>query len=191
MGDIENTAKRPAEAHLVGLIGSDTYVPDMEAEGQHQLVNSSRMPAGGDWGTLEALGFTKGDPVSGDPLFVEATLPRAWKKQGTDHAMHTDVVDERGLPRVDVFYKAAFYDRRASFDVMDVGACVVSPVISGGDGSVVALPQEWPLLTEIERAGALSHVERVVARKFYGADEPESVRANELLQLLKGELEQD
>lgn len=190
MGDIENTAKRPTKVHLVGLIGSDTYVPDMEAEGQHQLVNSSRMPADGDWGTLEYLGFSKGDPVSGDPLFVEATLPGGWKKQGTDHAMHSDVVDERGLPRVGVFYKAAFYDRDARFNVIDVGAHVVSQVIRGGDGSVVALPQEWPLLTEIERAGALSHVERVVAQNWYGADEPESVRANELLQLLKGALEQ-
>lgn len=59
----------------------------------------------------EKLGFVFGSDV--DELFVEATFPTGWKKVPTDHDMYTDIVDERGRERGSIFYKAAFYDRRA------------------------------------------------------------------------------
>lgn len=59
----------------------------------------------------EALGFKFGNPVEG--IFVEATFPKGWKKQPTDHSMWSDIVDEKGRKRGAIFYKAAFYDRSA------------------------------------------------------------------------------
>src|SRR6185436_8068032 len=35
------------------------------------------------------------------------------KKIATDHSMYTDLVDDKGRVRASIFYKAAFYDRKA------------------------------------------------------------------------------
>lgn len=59
----------------------------------------------------ESLGFAFGGPVDG--IFAEAKFPEGWKKQPTDHAMWSDIVDGQGRVRGNIFYKAAFYDRRA------------------------------------------------------------------------------
>lgn len=61
--------------------------------------------------TYTALGFFFGEPI--DKLFREARLPDGWKKSATDHDMWSHIVDATGVVRVEVFYKAAFYDRRA------------------------------------------------------------------------------
>ncbi len=49
-----------------------------------------------------------------DDLFVFAILPDGWKKQATDHDMHSELIDDKGVVRARIFYKAAFYDRSAS-----------------------------------------------------------------------------
>ena len=82
-----------------------------EKAGQLALVASTDMPKELDRAAFEALGFTFGEPV--DELFVTATLPPGWKRQATDHSMWSKIVDEQGRERVAIFYKAAFYDRRA------------------------------------------------------------------------------
>jgi hypothetical protein len=61
----------------------------------------------------EAMGITLGEPVASDPLFRHATLPKGWRKQPTDHAMWSKLVDAQGRERASIFYKAAFYDRSA------------------------------------------------------------------------------
>lgn len=72
---IENTSNRDPLLNLIGLTDglrhddSDAYITGMEAAGQRQLVNSEQMPIEGPWDQLEALGFTKGDPVPGDASF--------------------------------------------------------------------------------------------------------------------------
>lgn len=124
-----------------------------EARGQAQLVASTQLPAQGDWDKLEALGFVKGAPTPGDDLFVEATLPDGWTKERTDHSMWSVIKDTRGIERVSVGYKAAFYDRWAQISVKDVGYSVSSDIIYGDNP--VALPEFWSLLTEEERAGAI------------------------------------
>lgn len=48
-----------------------------------------------------------------DPLFLRAKLPEGWVVKGLDHAMHSSILDADGFERVMIFYKAAFYDRRA------------------------------------------------------------------------------
>lgn len=84
-----------------------------EKAGQQALVASTDMPKemSPSREAFEKLGFKFGDDV--DELFVKATLPPGWTRAATDHSMHSDVLDEKGRKRVGVFYKAAFYDRRA------------------------------------------------------------------------------
>lgn len=97
-------------------------IENMEAAGQCELVVSDVLPI--EMGAFrdssvaartfyEKLGFVFGEPVEGDPLFIHAKLPPGWKKRHTNHAMWSDIIDEKGRKRVGVFYKAAFYDRKA------------------------------------------------------------------------------
>lgn len=114
---IENTSSRDPLLHLLGMAGSspsENYVYEMERAGQAQLVNSDLLPTDvRNRPAFEALGFVFGEQVDGDPLFQRTTLPDGWKREPSDHDMWSYVVDETGTRRVAVFYKAAFYDRRA------------------------------------------------------------------------------
>ncbi len=113
---IENTSNRPPELHILGgTSGFDRYITDMEKTGQQQLVGSDQLPANArpnDQAYLD-LGFTLGAPVDGDPLFRHATLPPGWTRQASDHDMWSYLLDADGARRVAIFYKAAFYDRKA------------------------------------------------------------------------------
>jgi hypothetical protein len=85
-----------------------------EAEGQRTLVESAMLPKeirGTTREQLTAQGFKFGADV--DELFVACELPPGWKKSGTSHSMHSDLLDHLGRKRAGIFYKAAFYDRRA------------------------------------------------------------------------------
>lgn len=106
-----------------------TAIERSEARGQQQLVMSESIPSkwGGMFGTSEAalrhaaerdailveMGFELGEPFPDDPLFRPANLPEGWRKRATGHAMHSDILDDQGFARVGMFYKAAFYDRKA------------------------------------------------------------------------------
>lgn len=198
---IENTSNRNPIEHLVGCMGGNTsnYVQGMEKSGQQQLLNSDLLPAeagtyyGDDegpardgWTALEELGFQRGNPVNGDPLFVHATLPEGWSREGSEHAMHSTIVDERGVKRVRIFYKAAFYDRRASMSiVVNPGSDLASDLVY--EDVPVALPAVWEVLTDEERAGfrrALDHYLREAERfpGIYGDREP---RARKLVELVE------
>lgn len=86
-----------------------------ERRGQAELVESSVLPTqmDPDREAYEALGFRFGEAVGGDPLFIHADLPPGWTRQAANHAMWSHLLDAEGRHRVTVFYKAAFYDRRA------------------------------------------------------------------------------
>ncbi|GAB4915599.1 hypothetical protein PFJ02_23380 [Mycobacterium xenopi] len=176
---VENTSRRPAADHLAGLMASDSYGPDMETAGQAQLVASELLPAAGDWAALERFGFIKKTPVAEDNLFVEAILPEGWRRERDDHPMWSKVLDTRGLPRVSIFYKAAFYDRDAFFTLVDVGAEIVGEVIV--DDAPVVIPAEWSLLTKEERTQGRRHAQRLASDDW---DEHKQRRAQELLELL-------
>lgn len=146
-----NTSADPAELHLAGMIadGQPEYIETMEARGQRELVTSELLPTDavdGDDAYL-ALGFTLGPPDDADPLFRPASLPDRWRRAGTPHAMWSHILDERGVPRVAVFYKAAFYDRRAFMRLVDVGSHYASEFIYG-DGPDTT---PWAVLTDDER----------------------------------------
>lgn len=82
-----------------------------ERRGQQVLVNSSAFPRECPRASLEAWGFVFGAPI--DDLFVEVQLPEGWTREGAAHSLWTFIRDPEGRRRVDVFYKAAFYERKA------------------------------------------------------------------------------
>jgi hypothetical protein len=91
------------------------FIYAQEAQGQQSLVNSTRLPKRGDWDSLGAMGVVRGADV--DDLFCEATLPAGWQKVATDHSMWSSLMDENGNEKASIFYKAAFYDRDAFFNI--------------------------------------------------------------------------
>lgn len=123
---VTNTEKRAKEnpgavlgEHLA--LGSSNAIEASEARGQRELVASSVLPRQFNWCTreeFEALGFVFGEDVADDPLFRNATLPDGWRREGSDHAMWSYLLDQHGRRRVGVFYKAAFYDRKAHMSFM-------------------------------------------------------------------------
>lgn len=159
-------------------------IEGQEKAGQQQLLESTTLPTemhGGDE-KFKALGFTFGAVVDGDPLFREATLPEGWKRQGTEHSMWSEIVDQRGIPRVAIFYKAAFYDRGAHMHVTNVGAELASKFVYG-EG---AQPEVHPELTDEELAEARARAEEYVIK---GTERPDyygdlMARAKQLLEAL-------
>lgn len=101
----------------VMLFGTAKAIPMQEKRGQQELVSSTRLPTEGSGSPVaQASPIQWGEVIKDDPLFREATLPAGWKKVATDHDMWSSVVDDKGRVRARVFYKAAFYDRRATID---------------------------------------------------------------------------
>jgi hypothetical protein len=148
MSEIENTTGRMkdhAEKLLFlaeGMADPSAPILRQERDGQRQLVNSDRLPADirGDRAEWEALGFTFGDPDPGDPMFMPATLPPGWKREGSDHAMWSYLLDQHGRRRASIFYKAAFYDRRAFMRLESLDSYVANHVEY--DGPLV-ITDEW------------------------------------------------
>jgi hypothetical protein len=161
---IENTHDRDPMLHLHGVMseGSDGYIQGMEAQGQRQLVNSTALPTQGDWEGAQALGVIRGEHVPGDSLFTNATLPEGWEKRATDHSMGSEVIDERGVPRISIFYKAAFYDRRADFHIVNVGFTVGTHMAYGED--TPELPGYWDALTDDEKRDCLQDLHNMQDR---------------------------
>jgi hypothetical protein len=101
------------------ITGTDATIGRQEQNGQMEMVASSVLPREVLYATdadLEAMGITLGEPV--DELFRRVTLPNGWTREGDGHAMWSYVLDDQGRRRIEVFYKAAFYDRRAHLFVV-------------------------------------------------------------------------
>lgn len=160
---ITNTTKQMQENPERGLIMAvPGAIEASERRGQQEVLHSDRLPSrsGGDEAALIALGFTFGEPDREDPLFRPATLPTGWKREGSSHAMWSYIVDERGIRRVGVGYKAAFYDRWARMLLINVGSRVADDAIYGG-----AMPTSEALrldrLTDDERVDFVQSVDRM------------------------------
>ena len=89
----------------------------MGAAGQAEIAGSIReLPREGteDRAPWESLGFRFGEPGS-DELFIPISQsPPGWEVVPTNHSMHSEIRDSQGRIRGRLFYKAAFYDRKAS-----------------------------------------------------------------------------
>ena len=91
-----------------------------EADGQQSFVKSETLPVkmqGDARAVLKIAGVKFLGVVEDDPVFQYVELPEGWKKVGTGHSMWSDLVDDKGRKRARIFYKAAFYDRRAHLGV--------------------------------------------------------------------------
>lgn len=98
---------------------SRSGIERMEAEGQRALIQSAMIPKeiiGATREQLTEMGFKFGSDV--DELFVACELPPGWTKRGTNHSMHSNLLDDQGRYRAEIFYKAAFYDRRADMSML-------------------------------------------------------------------------
>jgi len=115
---ITNTAEQIRKDPAVGLgfLAGFNTIEQQEENGQREFIKSDLLPVKllGQEKQFEALGFTLGPQVESDKLFRHVILPQGWRRQATDHPMWTDIVDGDGCRRVAVFYKAAFYDRKAT-----------------------------------------------------------------------------
>lgn len=157
MSNIDNTTARMKDpADQLGFLAESMVtgsasvpIERMERDGQRQLVNSDRLPSrinapgrpqAEARAEFEALGFTFGDPDPDDPMFMSATLPEGWKREGSDHAMWSYLLDTAGRQRVGIFYKAAFYDRSAHMHLIGLDWYVTCHVEY--DGPLV-LTDEW------------------------------------------------
>lgn len=103
------------------LLGSEAIRVE-EEQGQRELCNSSVLPTEenpsyypGSRAILEKAGVIFGDAIKGDPLFTYVQLPPGWRIVPTEHTLWSNLMDDKGRCRANVFYKAAFYDRRAHF----------------------------------------------------------------------------
>ena len=111
----EETQFQPVRLLLGAMVmGSSRAIEHQEAQGQRELVNSESLPVRMNGGKpiLESLGFKFGKH-DGKDLFIECEMPTGWKKVGTDHSMWSNLLDDKGRVRANIFYKAAFYDRDA------------------------------------------------------------------------------
>ena len=94
--------------------GTPEKILEAEAAGQAELVErSNRLPRESNLSRdyMKSLGIAFGDDV--DELFVHVVLPEGWKIEPTGHSMWSNLMDADGEIRAEIFYKAAFYDRRA------------------------------------------------------------------------------
>jgi hypothetical protein len=151
---IQNTTRLVHENPLAAIIeyGGGGGIEQSEARGQRELLASEVLPTDTrDEAAFLALGFTFGGPVEGDEMFRAATLPTGWKREGSNHAMWSYIVDERGIRRVSVFYKAAFYDRSAHMGLTNVGYAIGSDALYG-DETPTADTMRLALLTTDEKA---------------------------------------
>lgn len=150
------------------------FIEGQEKAGQAELINSDWLPTEVLCATdadFEALGFTFGDPDADDPLFRPATLPDGWTRQASDHAMGSSVVDQLGRRRVSVFYKAAFYDRKAHMYLIGLHWYVAKAVEY--DGPAVIFDDQWAtreaVLAEL-KAARQEHIDRAEEFRGYAAD---------------------
>jgi hypothetical protein len=91
-------------------------IEQQEAAGQAELVASgAKLPKDCYGLSREQITAETGIVFhdDADDLFVNVTLPQGWKLKATEHSMHNDLLDENGAKRAGIFYKAAFYDRKA------------------------------------------------------------------------------
>lgn len=107
-----------ASGNLANVIAASTPggIEHRERAGQIAQSFADTLPIEGTEGTMrpvwESIGFVFGSAV--DDLFIGVTFPAGWRKQPSEHAMWTHLIDGKGYKRGSIFYKAAFYDRCAT-----------------------------------------------------------------------------
>lgn len=120
---VTNTTQQ-VNAHPEGFLleslarGTSGAIEAQEARGQQEFVRSTLLPVRGtsqlkERAIWEKMGIKLGEVVEGDDIFCHAELPPGWTKRPTEHSMWSELLDDKGRVRAQIFYKAAFYDRNA------------------------------------------------------------------------------
>jgi len=138
-GDLENLM----------VAASPGGIEAQEARGQQDLVNSSKLPVdlnGDSREQFEAIGIRFGEMV--DDLFAMVELPAGWKVVPTDHSMNNHLVDDKGRKRAHIFYKAAFYDRRAHMNIVRFYRVSTQPVGGYSDDWGADQLRQWEATVE-------------------------------------------
>ncbi len=155
-------------------------IEQQEAAGQAAFVRSTTLPKDCDRKALEKCGIVFGKDA--DDLFVNVTLPDGWKKQATSHSMHSDLLDEKGRIRAAIFYKAVFYDRRASmrmsrrYDIDVYASC-------DADGNDVEYGKHTHFKTVVTDGPVALHVIGIREKDDYTAGDLERQKATVWLDL--------
>ncbi|MFH0829761.1 MAG: hypothetical protein V1887_01200 [Candidatus Aenigmatarchaeota archaeon] len=97
-------------------------IEQQEARGQIAVVTQKLMPRYADGRREPADDVYKklGIVIIGehDDILVKVKLPDGWKLEPTEDSMWSDLRDNKGRKRAQMFYKAAFYDRRANLNLV-------------------------------------------------------------------------
>jgi hypothetical protein len=113
---------------LAAMLPNGSGIEIQEKLGQNDFVESATLPVDGlEWRFnrgdryevspkqyLESIGFVFGEI---DDIFIDVQLPEGWKIKPSEHSMWSYMEDANGNERAGIFYKAAFYDRSAHFDL--------------------------------------------------------------------------
>lgn len=187
---IEDTSAHDPRVHLAGMDveGLSSYVEGMESEGQQQVVSSNQLPrhAKPDWDVFEALGIQRGEDVGGvDGLFCIASLPEGWTRKAHENPIWSSLVDARGLERVAIYYKAAFYSRAAFMRLVESPGYVLAGDLIN-NSNLADLPPRWDLLTAAERCDFRRGLEelRTFIEKFPHEDRGRRARVERIIGLI-------
>lgn len=115
------------EVHLEWLMGGNPEeIEAQELRGQQQLCSSSQLPKEIEVSRVEKVDAVKEYAKRGikvreceDPLFYNVELPAGWRILAMGHVNGADLVNVKGKIIARIFYKAAFYDRRAHIYFME------------------------------------------------------------------------
>lgn len=108
-----------SEDFVTGLLSGfnrGQSIRQQESAGQSRFVASETLPKECRNDVSQSEIYQKfGIEITGeaDDLFNYVKLPDGWEKRATGHAKHSELIDEKNRVRALIFYKAAFYDRRA------------------------------------------------------------------------------
>ncbi len=124
MSKIKDTTKRPRHDWTMG--GNPNAIENQEREGQKKLADSNtQLPRKVNSGATDVreayrkMGITITSEGE-DSLFFNVELPTGWEVRPTNHSMWNNLVDDKGVTRATIFYKAAFYDRDAFINITDL-----------------------------------------------------------------------
>lgn len=108
--------------------GSSKAIENQEQRGQRAIAKGTHLARDCDYELFEKAGFIFDKDDNSDPVLIGVALPDGWSIQPTPHNMHSDIVDNKGRRRGNFFYKAAFYDRRASANLYSMIKYAVEPI---------------------------------------------------------------
>ncbi len=102
--------------------------------GQASFVESETLPvqmSPESMAVLEKCGCEFLGPVKDDPHFQYVKMPPGWAKRSTDHALHSDLLDDKGRKRGDICYEEVYlnlsrrFSVRENYELRNEGTCVV------------------------------------------------------------------